>query len=568
MILKKLALVRVAILLQVLCLTCPVFTIAFFSNPRAIAQPIDRPPPTPTKPPETLPDPETFIPPPSSPPLPPEPRSQGTFTIQKYKVTGNTIFSEAEFDAVTREYTGENITFAEVVQARSAIAQLYLSQGYRTTGAYIPLQTMREGVLEIRVVEGKVSRIDVEGLQNLNTSYVRDRLSLAIAPPLNFTTLEEAIQLLQLDPRIARVSANLSEGVEPGENILNVEVKETPAIAGQIGSNNHRVPSVGSLQGQSSLTYANLLGWGDTVNFSYNLSQGSNLWEVGYNLPVNPLNGAVQLRYNQTSSAIIDPDFQILDIESRSHSFELGFRQPIARSLREEFALGLTFSHYDNQTFLQETPFPLTTGSERNGRTGLSALRFSQEWLKRSRTDAIAFRSQFNFGLDWFNATIHETAPDSDFFSWRGQFQWVHRLTSDLTLSLRSVLQLADRPLLGVEQLSLGGSSTVRGYRQDTLVADNGFFASIALQIPVLKIPEWESELYLSPFWDYGIVWNNSGGMELQQQTLSAIGVGLTWQISDRFLARLDWGIPLISVDRTSQTLQDNGLHFSLILNP
>lgn len=88
------------------------------------------------------------------------------------------------------------------------------------------------------------------------------------------------------------------------------------------------------------------------------------------------------------------------------------------------------------------------------------------------------------------------------------------------------------------------------------------------MQIPVFKIPEWESELYLSPFWDYGIVWNNSGGMELQQQTLSAIGVGLTWQISDRFMARLDWGIPLISVDRTQQTLQDNGLHFSLILNP
>ncbi|MEM9543952.1 MAG: ShlB/FhaC/HecB family hemolysin secretion/activation protein [Cyanobacteria bacterium P01_E01_bin.42] len=568
MILTKLTLVRSLALVKVLGLTLPILAIAPFNHPRAIAQTLDDQTEPPPKPPETIPAPETFILPPSSPLLPPESNPEGTFSVKKYKVTESTVFSDAEFDAVTREYTGENITFVEALQARSAVTQLYIDNDYRTSGAYIPIQTIQDGVLEIKVVEGRVLNIDVEGLQNLNRSYIRDRLTGALSTPLKHTPLEEAIQLLQLDPLIARVSANLAEGVNPGENILEVEVKEAPALRGQIGSNNYRVPSVGSLQGQSSLAYANLLGWGDIVNFSYNLSQGSNLWEVKYDLPIAPLDGVLQLRYNQTSSAIIDSDFQILDIESRSRNFEASFHLPLKRSLREEFAIGLTLSHYDNQTFLQETPFPLTAGAETDGRTRLSAIRFSQEWLKRSETDAISFLSQFNLGLDWFDATLNETPPDGHFFSWRGQFQWVHRLAPDLSLSLRSVLQLADRPLLGTEQLSLGGVSTVRGYRQDTLVADNGFFASIALQIPLAKIPERDSALYLSPFWDYGTVWNNSGGTELERQTLSAIGLSLTWQTSDRFAIRADWGIPLIAIDRVSDVLQDNGWYFSITVNP
>jgi len=46
--------------------------------------------------------------------------------------------------------------------------------------------------------------------------------------------------------------------------------------------------------------------------------------------------------------------------------------------------------------------------------------------------------------------------------------------------------------------------------------------------------------------------------------TLVSTGLGLRWQIGSRFLVRLDWGIPLSSVDRQGDSLQDNGIYFSI----
>ncbi|WP_181357408.1 ShlB/FhaC/HecB family hemolysin secretion/activation protein [Stenomitos frigidus] len=65
---------------------------------------------------------------------------------------------------------------------------------------------------------------------------------------------------------------------------------------------------------------------------------------------------------------------------------------------------------------------------------------------------------------------------------------------------LRGDLQLADRPLLALEQVSEGGQDTVRGYRQDLLLADNGLFASAEVRIPLLRLPKLNGLLQLPPF--------------------------------------------------------------------
>lgn len=140
----------------------------------------------------------------------------------------------------------------------------------------------------------------------------------------------------------------------------------------------------------------------------------------------------------------------------------------------------------ESETSLLDTPFPLSAGADDQGRTRISAVRFFQEWSQRSNTEVLFARSQFSLGIGALNATINKDAPDSRFFAWRGQTAWLRRL-GDTTLVLRADLQLADRPLVPLEQFSLGGVATVRGYRQDALLSDNGFLASAELRIPILS---------------------------------------------------------------------------------
>ncbi len=107
----------------------------------------------------------------------------------------------------------------------------------------------------------------------------------------------------------------------------------------------------------------------------------------------------------------------------------------------------------------------------------------------------------------------------------------------------------------------------VRGYRQDLLLTDNGAFASAEVRLPVLRVADWKAVLQVAPFVDLGSTWN-SGRSSPDTNSLASVGLGLVWQQSDRFTARLDYGIPLVSVDSTERTWQENGLYFSVFYNP
>ncbi|WP_208099036.1 ShlB/FhaC/HecB family hemolysin secretion/activation protein [Nostoc sp. 106C] len=540
--------------------------------PQDVQPPAPSPAPAPIQP-QPLPPPEELLPSPSPNPTPEQPlpdKLPETIIVDRFEVVGSTVFSQEELAQATAEFTKRPISLAEIFQARSKITDLYVKKGYITSGAYIPPQTIKSGVVRIQVVEGKLEEIQVTGTQRLNPNYVRSRLAIATAAPLNRERLLEALQLLQLNPLIKNLSAELSAGSRPGVSVLQVEVKEAKTFSSQIVLDNGRSPSVGSFRRRLQLNQANLLGLGDGLNFAYTNTDGSNAFDVGYTLPLNPRNGTLSFNFGTTSSNVIEEPFNILDIQSSSRYYEITYRQPIIQTPTQEFALGLTASRRESEASYIEgdrIPFP-SLGADEQGRTRISALRFFQEWTNRNSREVIALRSQFNLGIDALDATINQDAPDSRFFSWQGQAQWARLLAPETLLLIRANTQLASGALLPLEQLGLGGIDSVRGYRQDYLLTDNGAFASAEVQVPILRLPQIDSILQVIPFVDFGVAWNNSNRDNPDPNTLASVGLGLRWTQGDRFTARLDWGIPLVPVESRDNTWQENGLYFSLIYNP
>ncbi|MEH1806482.1 ShlB/FhaC/HecB family hemolysin secretion/activation protein [Nostoc sp.] len=552
-----------------------------FTQSQQIPPPQDIQPPTPSplpspEVPQPLPPPAEILPPSAPTPTPDAPLPGNfpqTIVVERFEVVGSTVFSAEELAEATAEFTKRPISLTEVYQARSKITDLYVKNGYITSGAYIPPQTIQSGVLKIQVVEGKLEDIQVTGTRRLNPNYVRSRLAIATSPPLNRQRLLEALQLLQLNPLIQNVTAELSAGSRTGTSLLEVKISEAKTFSGQIVLDNGRSPSVGSFRRGLRLNEANLLGLGDGLSVGYTNTDGSNSFDASYTLPLNPRNGTLTLNYGTTSSNVIEPPFDFLDIESASRYYELTFRQPIIQTPTQEFALGLTASRRESDisSFLQREGVPaseLSPGADDEGRTRVSALRFFQEWTSRNSREVIALRSQFSLGIDVLNATVNQDAPDSRFFAWQGQAQWARLLAPQTLLLLRLNTQLASTKLLPIEQFGIGGQDSIRGYRQDYLLTDNGTFVSAEVQVPILRLPQIDSTLQVIPFVDFGVGWNTSGTDNPDHNTLAAVGLGLRWAQGDRFTVRLDWGIPLVSVNSNERTLQENGLYFSLLYNP
>lgn len=139
---------------------------------------------------------------------------------------------------------------------------------------------------------------------------------------------------------------------------------------------------------------------------------------------------------------------------------------------------------------------------------------------------------------------------------------------------MRTDLQLAADPLLSLEQLAIGGLDTVRGYRENELVRDNGIIASIEGRIPVFELPvprltgpDDAATFFLAPFADLGHGWDHGERVTSarKDETLASIGLGFVWSPAPRVATRFYYGYALNEVsDPEDESLQDHGIHFEL----
>lgn len=523
------------------------------------------PPPTPPQPPEPSPLQPT---PPTSVEGEDRPEIPGTIRVDRFEFEGNTAFSDRDLAEVTKAFTGREITFAELIAAEAAVTQKYVTAGYINSGAVIPAnQTFpREGaVVKIQIVEGGLEAIEISGNRRLKSNYVRSRLEIATRRPLNRDRLLEALQMLQLDPLIANISAELQAGSRPENSHLLVRVKEADSFQGEVFADNNRSPSVGSFRRGVRINQANLLGFGDGIEISYANTNGSNEVNGSYTFPVNPRNGTIQLALGAASNSVIEEPFDAAEIEGKSRTYELTYRQPILEKPDRNLALGVTLSRQESDTSLLGEGFGLSAGANDRGETRVSAVRFFQDYVQRSSSQVFAARSQFSLGTSFLGATTNDSGPDSRFLSWRGQAQYVRLLAPETLLIVRSDIQLADRSLLSLEQIGIGGSASVRGYRQDLLLTDNGATLGVEVRLPVWRVPQVKGVLQVAPFIDFGLGWNHSGEKpNPDSDKLLGAGVGLVWQMGDRFNTRLDYGIPLINARSGDRTLQEKGIYFRI----
>lgn len=497
-------------------------------------------------------------------------------TIEKIRVQGYTIFSNREIEEIIKPYRGKQLDFDRLRNITEAITQLYVSRGYITSGAYLPEQEIVDGTIDVRVVEGQLEDLKIEGLKHLQANYVRSFISSTDTlktsnpdleqSPLNIKDIEEELNLLKRDPSIENVEAELVRGTAPNLSVLLIEIEETSSYEAKLSFDNYRSPSVGEYQGTIETSYRNLIGVSDRAFAQYNLTEGFDAYSIGYAIPVNSRNGTLSFEYRNGDSKIIE-DFEEVNIRAEADTISLRYRQPIVYSSQREVAFGLAFERQSSETsILDDRPFSFTADPEQTDSV-TSVVKLTGDWIERSSSSVFGISSELNFGLDVFDATVNKNTPDGLFFSWLGQAQWTKALNQDrdLLFVTRLITQLSPDSLLPLEQFTLGGVGTVRGYRQNQEVGDNAVVGTIEVYLPLAGDRLSDNKLNLIPFFDGGTVWDNNSD---EAEALASLGIGLDWQFKELLSLRVDWGLPLINTSDRGDSLQDNGFSFSLQLQP
>jgi hemolysin activation/secretion protein len=502
--------------------------------------------------------------------------------LRDIKVFGSTVFEQNQInetinDLIGTEINNENTISLILGEAVNRLTNLYVTNDYVTSKAELVTtdsakELLSDGVGVIRIIEGGLSNIEIEGAESLH-SYILSQVEPRLTTPLDAGVLEDVLRTLEQNPQIERVDGSLRGSNEEGKSELVLRVVPKPNFSSSVVFDNYSAPSVGSERFGVNLSYNNLLGFGDQLSTFYNISNtgGNKNLEISYSLPLSATGGTLLLRANPSWSSITQAPFDELDIRGQKETYEITYQQPLIKNFREELAIGLGFIYENGQTFVFDQPSPFGIGPSDDGRSVTNVLHFTQNYINRSPSGVWFLQSRFNFGLDLFDATINEAnQPDGEFFSWLGKIQRLQKLGDDHLLVIQGDLQLTPNSLLGSQQYGIGGGTSVRGYRNSLRSGDNGFRFSIEDQITILRNENKESTLIFAPFFDLGTIWNNPNNPNelLPEKLLIGVGFGLEWRPFPSVSLRFDYGYPFTNVADRGNNIQDEGIYFQFLYKP
>jgi hemolysin activation/secretion protein len=467
-------------------------------------------------------------------------------TVKAFTLTGNTLITEADLQAVLSPWVGKESSFTELQKAANAIAEAYRQRGWFAR-PQLPAQDVSSGIITINILEGRLGevRIDDGGKElRVERDMVADTMTARQKPgdPLNLDYLERSSNILNDTPGVA-VATILTAGKGPGESDAVVKVQDKPLLAAVAQVDNTGSRSTGELKLTLSLTLDNLSGKGDQVSVNTNGSEGSNYLKLAYSLPV----GRDGLRVGVSASALkyrvletfLDPD-PAKDPKTKgdAQTYGINASYPLLRSATKNIALAAAF---DRKDYYNETGRVAT--SEKQIHAGLISL--TGDILDGLGAGGMTLwginltLGDVDLGKNPTNAAADSIGPRTDggYHKWGYNLARLQRLTDKATLWASFTGQSASKNLDSSEKMSLGGPSGVRAYPVSEGTGDEGWQATLEARYNL------SAELQFTTFYDYGSIRLNQNpnygtAPPDNAVSLKSYGFGLSWNQPGQYTLR------------------------------
>ena len=213
--------------------------------------------------------------------------------MSRFVFEGNTLFTTSQLEQVVRPWAGKSVYIGELQDAAVAIQNFYATKG-RIAQATLPPQEIKDGVVLIKILEGKMGSVIVEPVDTTGKSTTRFSLERAKnyithgvdgEIYINTKPIERAMLLLNETPGVSATGA-FEPGSDAGLSNFKVKLSDTPWFSGQAALSNYGSASTGATQALASLSLNNLSGIGDQVNLNAIQSQGSSYVVGNYIAPI------------------------------------------------------------------------------------------------------------------------------------------------------------------------------------------------------------------------------------------------------------------------------------------
>ena len=473
------------------------------------------------------------------------------FILKDIFVTGATVFKPEKFRSIYESYLGREVNFRDLEFVANEIKGLYLKEGFVTTIVYIPQQDISAGRVEIKIVEGKIGEVKIEGNKWFSSSLLSRYFHSKEKEILDSSKIQKDLLRLDKNPDL-EVRAVIEKGKEPGTTdiILKVEDKFPYHVGATVDNQGSR--TVGKVRGSVIFRSTNLSGIFDTLYISQLKSKSSYGSFTSYSLPLDTYGTKLIFDYTYFYTNL-KKEYKTSHIKGKSQICALHLLKEL--SLSDYSELGADVG-VEIKSIHKRTAGSMTTNDQlRMPYIGFNLVKIDS-FLGMGQT---VFSPKFSFNIkDAFGSSEynHPSASRSNtcgfFYKYEQALQRYQRMPWESRLLLSSDAQLTSSTLPSSEQFQLGGANSIRGYPEGDYLADIGIsfsaewvFPNYLLpknyKLPHTKIP-LRNQLEPVLFMDLG------GGKILDEiateddhKFLMGIGAGLRFRFNDYISVKLDW---------------------------
>ncbi len=479
-----------------------------------------------------------------------------SFDLLELRVKGNTLLDKKQLERTIYPFLGPKKSIDNVDLARSALEELYRSKGYQTVSVDIPEQDVKNGIVYLQVVEGKVSRLRVKEARYFSLDKIKAGVpELAEGSVPHFPTMQKQLSELGGQSVDRKVQPVLRAGDTPGTLEVDLKVKDELPLHGRVELNGRNVYGTSRLRLVSSLHYDNLWQAMHSASLMYQVSPENsaevNVWAGTYALPVFSTDMRLALYGVNSSSSSNVANVGGSTIIGSGSIFGARLVKPLAPLANYFHSATLGVDYKDFREELNQ----LAPGGFK---TPIKYLPFLTQYSGsfRSEKSLTSFDLGLHFsvrglGNDQNQFENKRFMAKSNYFYLTSDLKFNYDLPLGMQFKSHFTGQVADSPLISNEQFSLGGEQSVRGYYETMALADDGLFGSLELYSPHLGLVDWDylNNFKLLAFVDAGQGWiQNPLPGQVNNYKLSSGGVGLRFRLLKQLSGALDLGIPFVSL--------------------
>jgi len=418
---------------------------------------------------------------------PEESKNEQHFDVLEYRVVGNTALTGRDIERLLYPLLGTNKSIKDVEAARQALETLYHDRGYGTVFVDIPPQTVTEGLVHLRVTEGRVEREQISGAH-----FFPERDIIAALPAakpgtvLQLSKLQEELAAVNTATPDRSVTPILKAGSAPGTVDLALQVSDHLPLHGSLEINNQASLDTHSLRSIASISYGDMFGRMDSLSLQYQTTPQDfdQVRVFAANYVWHPFDNGLQpsLQYiNSNSNVAAVGTLGVLGTGEIT-GLRLAYPFVTDAASNQSVTLGLDYKHFRN--LINENA---TTADD----TPITYLNLSFAYAGLWRTDPLltTFSIAANAGprgaVNKQSAFANDRAEGRDnYFYLRGDLAFEYRLPADFRLRLRAAGQAAAEPLITNENFSIAGSDGVRGYLESEVLGDKGVKETVQVTSP------------------------------------------------------------------------------------